>query len=162
MLVRCKTCGVSSAGTFGRCIACGEEFELTPDEAERRNRELPLRLLETETPKEEVGRVLAVDHGLTQSEVDFAIKDASAIVRRRAKRHGHYLATSGLMLLFGALGVQIVFGGFVIAVGLIAWGFAMLTVGLIKAWTGWNLVSEDEEETTTIESLRDGTLWRLG
>jgi hypothetical protein len=162
MLVACNHCGISFDHALGRCVACGSEYVPTTEE------KLALLTADVEdwlrsgAGRTQVFDCLTGEYDLSEQDAQTVVSAARQALRRDSRRHGQYIAGSGVVLLIVALLVYLFTGGLVVATGCLIVGGAMLVLGLLKAATGWNLTGRDDEpdgDAAWLASLTRGFGW---
>jgi hypothetical protein len=126
-----------------RCPICRAEYVQT--EAEKLKdvrRQAWLRMFQGIAIGEPVNLLrdeLMADARVSSEQAGVFIELAKGRLRQISRDRGIRLFAFGLMLWFIAFMVLALTGGFLIATGCVAIGFASVVVGAIKMITGWNL-----------------------
>jgi hypothetical protein len=145
MLVTCSQCGVGFDHALGRCIACGAEYAPSGEERVAVLTHDAEGWLQRRSRPAVVVRRLIDEFGVDEAEASLIVQRANRTLRDESRRHGAYVATSGIVLLLIAGAVHFLTVGSIIAIGCLALGGAMVVIGGLKAFTGWNITGHDDE-----------------
>jgi hypothetical protein len=139
----CTGCNASYADSMQRCPICRAEYTPSPEVARQEllkqswNR-LVLGLVRGESVPT-LRENLISQAKISDEEADRMMTLGRTQLKRVSRDRGLRLTAFGIVLGFASIAILAITGGFVIASGFVAIGFASFVVGLIKVFTGWNL-----------------------